>query len=595
MKALKNLSPYKYLLLILLNILLSNIYIFIISIIYIYFDNKDNLIYFIIILILINLTNCIKTDFIRIGIVDEKRNNYYVINEGLYYSKIYSNDLNIGDVVKLNGNYDLAKKDELKYNYRYIYKDDYSILFNLKIKGFVNERISSYPDEASIYLKRFIYNDNTDNSLINLGYGFSFYILLVYIKKKHPYLSILLLLLFSLIFKFDVKYYLIIIDVLFKTYNKKLRYYLKVLIIMLLNYNLLFNYSILITLLFNLFFMLNIKNDKSYLMIGESLLFYEIEPLNIYFYKYLIIIRIIIFVISIFTLIFNSLTSLYIDIINIYVKLLDLISFEIRGQLNFIFVILLIVYKLSKYNNSIISAFVVILLLLSPINNPLFSVTFIDIGQGDSILIHNKHNILIDTGSSYNYSDLKRSLYKEGVYDIEYLVITHNDEDHNGNINNLKNDFNIKEIVSINRDIKIDDLYLRNLDLGEFNDDNDNSLVYYLDYDNFKYLFTGDISSNVENYIFDKYSIKDIDVLKVSHHGSKYSTSKYFLSNMLPKIAVISTSGMYNHPSEEVINNLNDFKVDTFVTKDVGSVKIIHFFKHKILKTNDNHFVIIKS
>ena len=233
-----------------------------------------------------------------------------------------------------------------------------------------------------------------------------------------------------------------------------------------------------------------------------------------------------------------------------------------------------------------------------PINNPLKHITFIDVGQGDSILIKDGlkgYDILIDTGSIYNYSKLKKQLFNEGVYSIDYLILTHDDNDHNGSKNEIKEDFKISNIIDSPQDIRIKDLYLKNLNFSKFDNDNDNSLIYISEINNYKVLFTGDISKNVEKELINKSFLSKIDILKVSHHGSKTATSRTFLSKTLPDYAVISTNGRYGHPSNEVIKNLKLFEVNTYITKDDGN--IIFYFADILdfIKTRSFNFDIIIS
>ncbi|MBR4470577.1 MAG: hypothetical protein IKS54_04605 [Erysipelotrichaceae bacterium] len=129
--------------------------------------------------------------------------------------------------------------------------------------------------------------------------------------------------------------------------------------------------------------------------------------------------------------------------------------------------------------------------------------------------------------------------------------------------------------------------------LNEYDNDNDNSLVYYLDVKGIDFLFTGDISSEAERDLVRRYGPLNIDILKVSHHGSKTATSPFFVSSVLPKIAVISTSGMYDHPSKEVLETLNRYMVRIFSTKESSTVTVYFTGLFSFVKTGKNEFVII--
>ena len=129
--------------------------------------------------------------------------------------------------------------------------------------------------------------------------------------------------------------------------------------------------------------------------------------------------------------------------------------------------------------------------------------------------------------------------------------------------------------------------------MDEYESDNDNSLIYYLDVKGVDFLFTGDISSMVERDLIRKYGPMDVDILKVSHHGSKTATSPFFVSSLLPKIVVISTSGMYDHPSKEVLDTLNRYMVRIFSTKQSSTVTVYFTGLFPFVKTGKNEFVIM--
>ena len=108
---------------------------------------------------------------------------------------------------------------------------------------------------------------------------------------------------------------------------------------------------------------------------------------------------------------------------------------------------------------------------------------------------------------------------------------------------------------------KIDNLYF--LRTKEYNNENDNSNVIYIELDGYKFMFMGDSGIEKEKDILDKYNISDIDVLKVGHHGSKTSSDKNFIDEIDPKYSVISVgkNNRYNHPNKEVLNNLEKSKM----------------------------------
>ena len=583
MKKSKNLSPYKLLLLIIINLFIHNIIVFILSIFILFLDFNNSVIIFIILFISIIFINNINKDIINIGIVEEKRNNYYVVDKLLYKVQIFNDNLEVGDIIKTN-NKDCINTDNkyLKYNIRFKY-EDVDIISRFDIRYKLHKYINSFDEKSKLYISRILYNDYTNNDLVNIGYGFSFFLFIKLLAKKHHILSLLLCILFSILIKFDVKFLLIFIDLLIDKFeiNKLYKLFYETLIIMFINYYLLLNYSILLPLIFIALRLFDLNNDKSNLFIIESLLFYRIEPLMIIFYKYIIFLKIFEFIITIIYLIINKLSFLYLFIMDLLVNVYNVLLFGFNGRINLILLIIYLVIIHKFKLNSFIKSLIILILIISPFNNPFFHVSFIDVGQGDATFIHtgiSNLNILIDTGSEYNYSKLKKYLTKEGVLKIDYLIITHDDLDHSGNILNLTNDFLVDNIIKDGKDIIFDNIKLKYLDLNSSNNNNnDSSLVYYLNYHDVDFLFTGDISSSIENNIYNLYKISDIDVLKVSHHGSNTSTSKYFVSLMLPRFSIISTSGAYGHPSLTTISNLEDYLSHIYITKEDGTVTFYLF------------------
>ena len=203
----------------------------------------------------------------------------------------------------------------------------------------------------------------------------------------------------------------------------------------------------------------------------------------------------------------------------------------------------------------------------------------INVGQGDATFISdNFKTVLIDTGSKYNYHKLKKELYRQGIYNIDYLIISHNDEDHSGNIEILKKDFKIGRLIYDGEDISLKGSFLHYLNVGTYANDNDNSLIYLFEDKNIKVLFPGDISKKVELMLIEKFRLDDIDIIHCAHHGSSTSSDEYFIGSINAKAAIISTNGKYNHPALETIETLNKFQIEIFSTKEERNIHLYHFF-----------------
>lgn len=599
MKRLKNLSLFKIALLIALNLVVKSSVLLILSLIYLLISDYKQSIIFISIFILILLTNTINNDFIKYGVVESKEDKYVIVDKVLYKTKVYDNDLEVGDFVKFNDSSELDVNDyDLKHNIKYTYSNDVNKLFSFHLKKYVNNRINSLDNKSSSYIKIIVLNDYSNNDEIeDIGFGFSFYYLLMLIRRKNHKVANILTFIYIILFGFEIKLYLVVIDMILSFFDlsriNKLS--IKLLLILLINKNLVFNYSIIVSLLLSLYYMTDLKKDRSYIAIIQSLLFGEVQLFTLFFFNYLIYLRIFMFILSFITILIPGLSSIFVIIIEFISLILKYINFGVRGKINIhILLIIFILFKALKVNNQFIKIACILLILITPINNPFKHVTFINVGQGDSALIKgelNRYNVLIDTGSTWNYSKLKKELINQGIYKLDYLIISHSDNDHSGNIDNLLKDFKIIEIVTVGKDIELNNESLKYIFLGTYENDNDNSLVYELTIDDYKFLFTGDISKNVENKLLD-YE-EDIDVLKVSHHGSNTSTSNYFVGRLNPKFGIISTSGAYNHPSKEVIDNLEAYYVKIFNTKVDGSITFYFTDLIDFIKTGINEFVII--
>lgn len=249
------------------------------------------------------------------------------------------------------------------------------------------------------------------------------------------------------------------------------------------------------------------------------------------------------------------------------------------------------------------------------------SVSFIDVGQADSVLIRNgNYNMLIDAGNNEDGEKLVNYFKSLGIEEFTYVFATHPHEDHIGGMDDIINNFKIDNYYMSNKlsttktfmDV-LDALDGRNLKytvpnkgdtlkLGDANikviypgDDksniNDSSIVLKITYGKNSFLLTGDATSNVERKIYNE-DIKS-DVLKVAHHGSSYSSTDVFLDRVKPYYAVISAgkNNIYNHPSNKTLEKLNKRNIKVYRTDLDGTIVFISDGDNlsvKALKTDTN-------
>ena len=210
-------------------------------------------------------------------------------------------------------------------------------------------------------------------------------------------------------------------------------------------------------------------------------------------------------------------------------------------------------------------------------------VYFINVGQGDSILIHSRNtNVLVDTGGIKNKDVSKEILIpffrKKNIYHLDYVFLTHNDFDHTGGFESLKTYFKVRD-YNVNNEfthITINDLDFKNLNPSNSNEDNNDSLVLYFTLNNTNYLLLGDADKSIEEKIIKTHPFLDVDVLKIGHHGSSTSTSESLLSTYNIDTAIISCSknNYYGHPKKEVIDLLTKYQISIRRTDEEGTIYI---------------------
>ena len=216
-----------------------------------------------------------------------------------------------------------------------------------------------------------------------------------------------------------------------------------------------------------------------------------------------------------------------------------------------------------------------------PLQEPLSNcVYFVNVGQGDSIIIKNRsYTVMIDTGGNKSFDMAEKSLIpfmnKKKITHLDALILTHDDFDHSGAKDSLIENFKVKNVLTEPEQFpyKVGDLYFENLNTFDFEEENDKSLVLSLSFIKKKFLFMGDASVITEAKILEKYNV-DCDILKVGHHGSNTSTSEKFLKAASPNEAIISCGekNIYGHPHKEIIDRLKKYNVKIRYTSEEGTI-----------------------
>ena len=234
---------------------------------------------------------------------------------------------------------------------------------------------------------------------------------------------------------------------------------------------------------------------------------------------------------------------------------------------------------------------------------------FLDVGQGDSVLIRtpDRKNILVDGGPDESVVYQLFEVLPIWDRDIDLMVLTHPQADHVTGLIEVLDRFKVKEILAtfaeyptktnqewldktsqydcvLNWADASDDYYFGDvfwdtlwpIDVSENPEDiNEDSVVGKIRYHNWSLLLTGDIGFETEEKIINTHYDIDVDVLKVGHHGSRYASSKNFLIATTPQISVITVGkNSYGHPAEETINRLINIGAEVYRTDLQGRVEI---------------------
>ena len=245
-----------------------------------------------------------------------------------------------------------------------------------------------------------------------------------------------------------------------------------------------------------------------------------------------------------------------------------------------------------------------------PINN--VTIHFIDVGQGDATLIDtNGRDVLIDGGTRSKGDLVTQYLEDQNITTLDIVIGTHPHADHIGGLIGVISAFDLKKqtvktvldsgytketrtyrdyfflstqrnltIVERGMVIQLDDItritVMNPVQPLEFSDANDNSIVILLEIGNVSFWLSADCETKCEQSIMAAGLVRDIDILKVGHHGSRTSSSSEFIRYTNPEVSIISAglNNQYGHPHEEAVIRLGNISSTLYRTDIQGTITI---------------------
>lgn len=245
------------------------------------------------------------------------------------------------------------------------------------------------------------------------------------------------------------------------------------------------------------------------------------------------------------------------------------------------------------------------------------AVRYLDVGQGDATLLSTSdgQNLLIDTGTNAGADKMVGEIEGYGVDTIDYLILTHNHEDHIGGADEVFDAFNVSNVFLTGREGSDSAVYRKAVGAAQeengciiryaedFSDglssfafgsatvtvfasplypdenENNNSQTVRIDFGTTVFLFTGDAEKEEEEALLDRYggSLLDADVLQLGHHGSSTSSCDRFLDAVRPGTAIISCGegNSYGHPHGETLVSLGSRGISYYRTDHEGTVYLL--------------------
>lgn len=250
-----------------------------------------------------------------------------------------------------------------------------------------------------------------------------------------------------------------------------------------------------------------------------------------------------------------------------------------------------------------------------------FAVYYLDAGQSDCTIIKSNDEVMmIDAGTDVQFDNIMQSLKSLNISKIDYLVITHQHDDHMGGANDIIGYCDVKNIIlpelsemNMVTTYSYEQLLEAIIDKGinaisakpgftftlgnglaeifapvqQDENLNNMSVVLKITYKNNSFLFQGDAEKKVENALLKSDCNLSANVIKLGHHGSNTSSTEKYLKAVNPSVAIIScgADNSYGHPHTEVLERLKKNSIDAYITSLDGN----------IIVTSDGNKITVKT
>ena len=258
-----------------------------------------------------------------------------------------------------------------------------------------------------------------------------------------------------------------------------------------------------------------------------------------------------------------------------------------------------------------------------------FSIYYLDVGQGDCTIIKSDDSVMmIDTSTKNHSLDIQEALMSLSIDKIDYLVITHQHDDHMGSAKDIIDKYEVKNIIMpklseinmvtttsyenllksiANKKINaipatvgeyfwLGDATVQILSPSKQDEDlNNMSIVLKVVYGETKFIFQGDAEKTVEKQLLNSDFDLDADIIKLGHHGSNTSSTDKYLKAVNPKYAIIScgADNSYGHPHDEVIERLKKNNIGFYVTAQTGDITVTSDGKNIDIQTQNKEWLPI--